>query len=401
MRRPAQDGPATAAGLFRSEPFDGFGPSRFFAADHRPGGGRATGKSPSRIKDGVKERAPRTPGVYAMTDRHGRIIYVGKAKNLRVRLLSYFRTESRDPKAGRILKHTRQLSWEHATHEFPALLRELELIQRFRPRFNVIGQPGRQSYFHLVLGPGPAPHAYLTKTLTGKETAVYGPFVGRSRADEAVRRLNDAFRLRDCPRTIPLRFVDQQPLFDDDAGPKCLRYELATCLGPCAGLCTRRGYQATVRGARAFLDGADRSMLTAMAVEMQEAAVELKYEKASALRDKLADLTWLDDRLSLIRRARDQQSMVYPVRDPDGRGWWLLLHRGQIRSVVPEPVCPATRSTAMPVLRKTFAETAAAVLGDRAVDSVLLVAAWFRKYPAEKANLIPADVALNRCRAAG
>jgi excinuclease ABC subunit C len=336
-----------------------------------------------------------------MTDRHGRVIYVGKAKNLRVRLLSYFRTESRDKKAGRILKHTRQLSWEHAAHEFPALLRELELIQRHRPRFNVVGQPGRQSYFHLALGPGPAPHAYLTKSLTGKETAVYGPFVGRDRADEAVRRLNDAFRLRDCPSTIPLHFGDQKELFPDDRGPKCLRYELTTCHGPCAGLCTRREYGASVRAARAFLDGADRAVLAGLAKDMTAASAEMKYERATALRDKLADLTWLDDRLSLLRRARDQRSMVYPLKAADGNGRWLLLHRGQVRAVVLEPVCSATRSAARAVMRKTFAESAAAVLGDRAADSVLLVAAWFRRHAGEKALLIPSDAAMNLCRAAG
>jgi excinuclease ABC subunit C len=393
----AQDGLT----LFRTDPFVGFGPSRFFSAGSVPAGGRSVGKSPSRIKLGVKDRAPKVPGVYAMFDRHGRIIYVGKAKNLRTRLLSYFRTGSRDPKAGRILKHTRQLAWEHAAHEFPALLRELELIQRHRPRFNVVGQPGRQSYVHLAIGPGPAPHAYLTKSLTGKETAVYGPFVGRARAQESVRRLNDAFRLRDCPSTVPLHFVDQKELFDGDRGPKCLRYELTTCHGPCAGLCSRRGYGASVRAAKAFLDGADRSVLAGLAKEMQQSATEMKYERASALRDKLADLTWLDDRLSLIRRARDQRSMVYPVTDPGGRGHWLLIHRGQVRAVVPAPACPATRTEAFAVMRKTFAETAAAVLGDRAVDSVLLVAAWFRKFPNEKLKLIPSDAALNRCRAAG
>jgi excinuclease ABC subunit C len=401
MSRTAQEGPSIVAGLFRPEVAVGFGPSRFHPAGHVPGGGRAVGRIPSRIKLGVKARAPRRPGVYAMFDRHGRVLYVGKAKNLRVRLLSYFRTESRDPKAGRILKYTRLLAWEHAAHEFAALLRELELIQRHRPRFNVYGLPGRQSYFHLVLGPGPAPHAYLTKSLTGKETAVYGPFVGRDRAGEAIRRLNDVFRLRDCPRTIPLHFADQGELFAADRGPKCLRYELTTCLGPCAGLCSRRGYGATVRAARAFLDGADRAVLTGLTTEMQTAAAALNYERASAVRDKLADLIWLDDRLSLLRRARDQRSMVYPLVDPDGRGQWLLVHCGQVRATVPEPVCPASRAAALAVMRKTFAESAAAVLGDKAVDSVLLVAAWFRKYPAEKEKLLPSEVAMNRCRAAG
>jgi hypothetical protein len=155
-----------------------------------------------------------------------------------------------------------------------------------------------------------------------------------------------------------------------------------------------------VRAARAFLDGADRAVLAGLAKEMHAAAAVLNYERASAVRDKLADLTWLDDRLSLLRRARDQRSMVYPVVDPDGRGLWLLIHRGRVRAAVPEPACPASRAAALAVMRKTFAESAAAVLGDKAVDSVLLVAAWFRRYPAEKAKLIPSDAAMSRCRVA-
>src|SRR5262249_23130040 len=160
----AQDGPSAAAGLFRPEAVVGFGPSRFHPAGHVPAGGRAVGRTPGRIKLGVKAHAPRRPGVYAMVDRHGRVLHVGKAKNPRGRLPSSSRTESRARRAGRTLKHPRLLAWEHAAHELSALLRELELIQRPRPRFNVLGLPGRQSYFHLALGPGPAPHAYMTKT---------------------------------------------------------------------------------------------------------------------------------------------------------------------------------------------------------------------------------------------
>ena len=88
----------------------------------------------------------------AAIDSKGRVVYIGKAKCLRTRLLSYFRANSRHPKAGKILRNTRVLVWEETADEFAALLRELELIRHFRPRFNVLGMPGQRRYIYLCLG---------------------------------------------------------------------------------------------------------------------------------------------------------------------------------------------------------------------------------------------------------
>src|SRR5262249_59495239 len=98
-----------------------------------------------------------------MLDANDTLIYVGKAKELRARLLSYFRGRSRDPKAGRILEPTQTVVWEHAASEFAALLRELELIRRWRPRFNVQGQPHRRARTFICLGRRPAPYAFLLR----------------------------------------------------------------------------------------------------------------------------------------------------------------------------------------------------------------------------------------------
>lgn len=389
MPRPAQDGPP--ASLFDAVPFAGFGPSRFRPGDAVPVGQLIRGRSQPRLKQGVKEHAPKWPGVYGMLDRKGRVIYIGKAKCLRVRLLSYFRTNSRDPKAGRILNHTRTLVWEQAADEFAALLRELELIRRFRPRFNVIGQPGARRYLYLCLGKAPAPYAYLTREPTGKEVARYGPLVGRGRISDAVRRLNDWFKLRDCPSTVPLAFADQPELFDGEArAARCLRYDIGNCLAPC-GLCTRRDYAANVRAARAFLDGRDRAPLKELTKRMATAAAEMKYEQATALRDRLQALTWLDDRLTFLRSARRGGAFVYPLAGPSGETLWYLIQRGEVCAVLREPRTPTERDAAAGFVESTFAEAdGESRVTDRTVDSVLLVASWFKKYPAEKANLLSA-----------
>ena len=159
--------PKTQPRLFAADPFEGFGPSRFRPPDAVVVGRRFPGKRPSRLKRAVKDHAPRLPGVYGMLDDKGRVVYIGKAKNLRCRLLSYFRENSRDPKAGKIVERARMLAWEQTGDEFAALLRELELIQRLRPRYNVLGLPGYSQHHYICVGRSPAPFAFVTKNPTG------------------------------------------------------------------------------------------------------------------------------------------------------------------------------------------------------------------------------------------
>jgi excinuclease ABC subunit C len=375
--------------LFSNRAFEGFGPSRFRPANEAVVGQQLRASRTGRLRKGVRAHAPRTPGVYGMIDGRGRLIYIGKAKNLRVRLLSYFRANSRDPKAGKIIQQTRLLLWEQTGDEFAALLRELELIQTLRPRFNVLGIPGLQRHHYLCIGKTPAPHVYITNSPTGKELGIYGPLVARARSEDAVRRINDWFRLRDCPQTVTLSFADQLELFPDDRSPKCLRYELGTCHGPCVAACSRQEYSAGVRAAKAFLDGRDRTILARLKEMMQESAGSFQFEKAMVLRDRLQSLEWIDARLSLLRQARCRSSLVYPLAGHDGRLRWYLIHRGQVRGVCFAPASPEDRKRSDALLAATFTSGPTdQSLKAGAVDSVLLVAAWFRRNGAERQKLI-------------
>src|SRR5262245_37258746 len=118
--------------------FTGFGPSRFWPAGYVPLTGSAKGERRGLLRLRVREACPRAFGIYGMLDSRGRLIYVGKAKSLRVRLLGYLRKRGRDKKARRIEQYTRTILWETTPDEFGALLRELELIHRWLPRFNVM-----------------------------------------------------------------------------------------------------------------------------------------------------------------------------------------------------------------------------------------------------------------------
>lgn len=387
--------------LFTADPFEGFGPTRFRPADEPVVGRRVRGKRQSRLRKLVGEHAPKLPGVYGMFDDRGRLVYVGKAKCLRARLLSYFRVNSRDPKAGKILDHTRVLVWEQAADEFAALLRELELIQRFGPRFNVLGRPGMQRYHYLCLGKSPAAYIYIARRPTGGELAAYGPLVSREWSGEAARRLNDWFKLRDCPQTVPLAFSDQAELFEIDRSPKCLRLELGTCAGPCVAACSRKEYGVGVRAAKAFLDGRDGTVLREVRARMDEAAAAFEFEKASAMRDRLAVLEALDNRLTLLRQARSKHSFVYPLTGPDGGERWYLIHRGVVRAVVCTPREAPERERAAAAIADTFRDDTDGppAFTDGQVDSVLLVAAWFKKHPEERAKLLARAAAAAKCGA--
>jgi len=324
-----------------------------------------------------------------MYDERGRLIYIGKAKNLRARLLSYFRTHSRDPKAGKIIRHTRVLVWEQIGDELAAFLRELELIQTLHPKFNVLGVPGHKRHHYICIGKSPAPYVFVTNKPTGKELGVYGPLVHRYRSEDAARRLNDWFKLRDCPQTVPLTFTDQPELFPQERAAKCLRFELGMCHGPCVGACSRKDYAGSVRTAKGFLDGRDRSILAKLKRMMADAASGFEFEKATAMRDRLHDLEWLDARLTLLRQARTKHSFVYPHLGHDGRERWYLIHRGQVRAVCFSPATDEARTRTSDLIAATFTggPTSPILVGGD-VDSVLLVVAWFRKNPSEEPKLM-------------
>jgi excinuclease ABC subunit C len=330
-----------------------------------------------------------------MLDRKGRMIYVGKAKSLRARLLSYFR-ESSDPKAGKIIAATRTLLWEPAHDEFAALLRELELIQRFRPRMNVLGQPDRERLVYLCLGREPA-QLYFSRTPNGQDLATYGPFRGIGSLAEAARQVNLQFGLRDCPNTTRFHFADQPRLFDGELSARCLRHELGTCLAPCAGFCTRSRYRSAVKKAKLFLDGTDTSLLSELEQAMRQAAAAFRYEQAQALKSKWDLLTGLQRRLHFLRDAREQSSFVYPLAHAEGPRRWYLIKQGEVQGVVPEPVDAESAARALSSIQDCYAHHLPLLQRRHQLDSILIVTAWFRKYPEQQSVLLSAEQALARC----
>jgi excinuclease ABC subunit C len=334
-----------------------------------------------------------------MLDAHGALVYVGKAKCLRSRLLCYFRPKSRDPKAGRILEHTTSIVWEIAAHEFAALLRELELIQRWQPRFNVQGQPYRRRRTFVCLGRKPAPYLFLGRKPADDVLACYGPAPSGRTASEAVRRLNDGFRLRDCAQSVPMLFADQKELFPLVRTAACLRHELATCLGPCAAACTRTDYAERVRAARSFLTGADTTLLQSLERDMKRAAEAEAFERALVLRDKLLAVRWLHEQLERLRLAQERHTFVYAPAVPQGRAVWYLIERARVRAALFAPRSHADWRTAAERIAATLlAERPKGPPTLEEVDGILLTAGWFRRHPDERKHTLSPRAAVALCR---
>ena len=383
--------------LFSRLTFTGFGPHRLLSGVAAPPLEAIHGHRPSRLREKVRKRCPRKPGVYGMVDATGELIYVGKAKCLRSRLLSYFRPRSRDPKAGRIVEHTFVIAWELATSEFAALLRELELIRRWQPRFNVQGQPyQRRRRVYVCVGRRPAPYVFTAAAPPRTARHIFGPVPNGDTVREAVRRVNDWFRLRDCPQSQEMVFADQRELFPLELSPGCIRHEIGQCLGPCAAACGRDDYAAGVAAAVAFLEGRDVTPLEAIERDMTAASAALQFERAAALRDKLAALQWLTEHVVRLREAA-RQSFVYAVPSTEGPDLWYAIHGGQVDAVFPAPQDDATRRHAARVLEATYPGRAgeAGGLSLEEVDGVLLVASWFRRHSAERRRRMTPQEALS------
>jgi excinuclease ABC subunit C len=379
--------------LFSLDRFTDFGPNRLLPDAPPAKLWHAAGRS-AALRTAVRTGCPKKPGVYGMLDQHGDLIYVGKAKHLRTRLLSYFRPRGRDARVGRIVDNTFGVVWEINPSEFAALHRELELIQRWRPRFNVAGKPNGWRYTYVCLGRKPAPYVYLAARPPASAALAFGPVPAGGMAHEAVRRANDLFRLRDCPQKQEMIFADQHELFPVERAAGCLRYEIGTCLGPCAAACTRHGYAAQVRAAAAFLDGKDVSALQALHRDMAAAAAEQAFERATSLRDKLEALTWLHEQLETLRAARTSPSVVYPVTSWDGTTLWYLIHGGRAIVGTPAPRDAAERGRTAALMQRVFRPGDGELKVSAPVEGVLLVASWFRRFPQERRRALTPEQAL-------
>ncbi len=317
-----------------------------------------------------------------MLGADGRVLYVGKAKALRTRLLSYFRATYPEDKAARILHAAHDIQIVPTPSEFAAALTELELIRKFRPPFNHAMNRNRVSGF-LVVTDERAPRLLATATPERHAGRVYGPFPSRGRVTEAARVLTDLLGIRDCRADMPVHYAEQQELFTDPIRAACPRYDFGTCLGPCAGLVSESGYRARGEMAAAFCEGRSIDPIGRVVEEMTTRADAGDFERAAYWRAKFETLEWL---LAAVARNRATlESLTFVYRDPGARGdaRAYLIVRGEVRATYPDPVSPIEREAFAAVVAEEMAKPREAVgrVSPERLHQRLLVMSWFRNRP--------------------
>jgi excinuclease ABC subunit C len=335
------------------------------------------------VRDGAADR----PGIYRMLSGEGEVLYVGKSKRVRSRLLSYFRCAYPEDKGARILRSAESIEWEYTPSEFAALLQELRLIKRFRPRYNVAMKRDARHYSFIKLTNGAAPKLIVVRGASGEDAAVYyGPFVGAQRVGEAVRELNDVVMLRDCRTDLKMFFSDQQELFQmSPRTPGCIRHEIAKCLGPCVGGCSAGEYDERVGLARAFLDGSDDGPLDFLRVKMERLSAELEFERAAHYRDKLQRLEDLRAQFGRLRFAVENLSFMYTVPGHEGDDRVYLIRRGVVKAELGKPRTSKDKRGMKQLVEDIFSQTVkpTAQVPTHEIDELLLLSSWFRRFPKE------------------
>jgi excinuclease ABC subunit C len=236
---------------------------------------------------------PHAPGCYLFTDGNGGILYVGKAKDLKKRVASYFRKSGHDPKTGMMLSAAVTLDFIITGSEVEALILENSLIKKHQPRFNINLRDAKQyAFIHLTAEPFPA--IRIARTAAG-EGQFFGPFVSAAERDYVRDVVRKTFRLRTC-RKLPKR--------------ACLRHHIHTCSAPCIGEVTGERYADAVRKASLVLKGKTRELLVSLREEMGAAAASEQFELALQFRDQIRALERLSERQDIARRKEGDEDII-------------------------------------------------------------------------------------------
>jgi excinuclease ABC subunit C len=263
-------------------------------------------------------RIPQGSGVYLFKDASGRVLYVGKAVNLKHRLASYLKTPDRhDPKTALMLKKMARVDVILTATGREALILERNLIKEHRPRYNVMLRDDK-NYLCLRLDLKESfPALRFVRRFHPDGALYFGPYASAGMARETLKVMKQAFGVRTCkerrlaPRSRP-----------------CLEYQLAHCLGPCAGRVTEGAYRQAVQEAVLFLKGKGGNLLKRLKAEMAQASEDLDFERAAVLRDRVKAITGTLERQDMARPIFKDQDVLGLAEDPDAALITVLQVRG-------------------------------------------------------------------------
>src|SRR6056297_459776 len=221
-----------------------------------------------------------SPGVYRMLDAKGAVLYVGKARNLKARVSNYSRPGGHSARIERMIRETASMMFLTTATETEALLLEQNLIKQLKPKYNVLLRDDKSFPNILVAKDHDFPRIGKHRGAKKAKGAYYGPFASAGAVNRTLNTLQKAFLLRTCSDSD----------YETRTRP-CLLYQIKRCSAPCVGKISREDYAGLVRDAERFLRGKSTEMQAALAAQMEQAAAEMQFERAAALRDRIRALS--------------------------------------------------------------------------------------------------------------
>lgn len=270
------------------------------------------GEPPVAPREKVKS-FPTTPGVYLMKDAQGRVIYIGKARNLRSRAATYFNSAAAsDRRTADLVPEIADIDYLETDSEVDALLLEARLIKDIQPRFNQELKDDKTFPYLQIVASEDYPRVEFTRKPLAKGVKLYGPFTSAKKLRGTIAVLQKIFQFRTCS-------------LDIEAGDErwrwfrpCLLASIRQCTAPCNLRITPEEYREDIRRLRMFLDGHKGALLKELREQMQQAARDLKFEKAARIRDEIQALESLNLRGNLAEHAQPEAFYVDPRKGLKG-----------------------------------------------------------------------------------
>lgn len=240
-----------------------------------------------------------SPGVYRMLDAQARVLYVGKARNLKARVSNYARPTGHSSRIARMISETAQMMFLTTKTETEALLLEQNLIKQLKPRYNVLLRDDKSFPNILVTTEHEFPQIKKHRGAKKEKGAYYGPFASAGAVNKSLNQLQRVFQLRNC----------SDAMFETRTRP-CLQYQIKRCSGPCVGRISARDYRASVKDAQRFLSGKSTEIQESIASQMAQASEAMEFERAAALRDRIRAMTQVQTNQGINPRTVSEADVI-------------------------------------------------------------------------------------------
>ena len=250
---------------------------------------------------------PSKPGVYLMKNSLGEVIYVGKAKILKNRVKSYFQNSKNHSEKVRVMvKHIAEFEYIVTDSEMEALILECNLIKKYSPRYNILLKDDKFYPFIKITVNDDFPRVFVTRNYSKDGSKYFGPYTNGTAVYETINLINKIFPLRTCKLLIKEWGEPVRP---------CLNYHIKKCFGPCGGYISKEEYGKMINDVIDILSGKDTTVLKVLQSEMEEASMNLEFEKAADLRDKILAIKAIVEKQKIFKTMEGDEDFINIYRD--------------------------------------------------------------------------------------